>query len=115
MKKPDCILTQPMNACLQDFAVALFFMSCVQLVFLSFESVAKILRCGTFSPKIASYAGVFRGARISSLPKIYTSSPKNACMGGYSENCYKVKYFFGAILFAYLITALARLDRKTDE
>ena len=88
-----------MNACLQDFAVALFFMSCVQLV-LSFESVAKILRCGTFSPKIASYAGVFRGARISSLPKIYTSSPKNACMGGYSENCYKVKYFFGAILFA---------------
>ena len=103
-----------MNACLQDFAVALFFMSCVQLV-LSFESVAKILRCGTFSPKIASYAGVFRGARISSLPKIYTSSPKNACMGGYSENCYKVKYFCGAILFAYLIMALARLDRKTDE
>ena len=103
-----------MNACLQDFAVALFFMSCVQLV-LSFESVAKILRSGTFSPKIASYAGVFRGARISSLPKIYTSSPRNACMGGYSENCYKVKYFFGAILFAYLIMALARLDRKTDE
>jgi len=26
-----------------------------------------------------------------------------------------MKYFFGAILFAYLITARAQLDRKTDE
>ena len=28
--------------------------------------------------ELASHAGVFRGARISSLP----SSPKNACVGG---------------------------------
>ena len=36
---------------------------------------------GTFSgTDIASHAGVFRGARFSSLK---TSSPKNACVGGY--------------------------------
>ena len=29
----------------------------------------------------------------------------------FSKNCYKVKYFFGDILFAYLMAALARLSR----
>ena len=27
------------------------------------------------------------------------------CGTFFSKNCYKVKYFFGAILFAYLMTA----------
>ena len=45
MKQPDCISTQPIKASLQDFAVVLFFMSCIQLMFL------KILRCGTFFTK----------------------------------------------------------------
>ena len=29
----------------------------------------------------------------------------------FAKNCYKVRYVFGDILFAYLIAALARLDR----
>ena len=44
---------------------------------------------------VASHAGVFRGARISSLGSSYffppqgrnTSSPKNACVGGYIQDC----------------------------
>ena len=48
MKQPDCISTQPIKASLQDFAVSLFFMSCIQLMFL------KILRCGTFFTKTAT-------------------------------------------------------------
>ena len=42
--------------------------------------------------RLASHAGVFRGARISSLPTNgvcgegrNTSSPKNDCVGGYTE------------------------------
>ena len=31
---------------------------------------------------VASHAGIFRGARISSLTTRNTSSPKNACVGG---------------------------------
>jgi len=54
MKQPDCISTQPMKASLQDFAVALFFMSCIKLMFLNFESVDEILRCGTFFTKTAT-------------------------------------------------------------
>ena len=38
--------------------------------------------CTVPAKLVASLAGVFRGARISSLPK-NTSSPKNACVGGY--------------------------------
>ena len=36
--------------------------------------------------KVASLAGVFRGDRISSLPK-NTIFPKNACRGGYPKRC----------------------------
>ena len=37
-------------------------------------------------PLLASHGGVFRGARFSSLPTgMETSSPKNACVGGYSS------------------------------
>ena len=46
---------------------------------------------------LASHAGIFRGARISSLSREEgigegrnTSSPKNACVGGYKELEYKV-------------------------
>ena len=40
--------------------------------------------CTVPAKLVASRAGVFRGGRISSLP---TSSPKNACVGGYQTGC----------------------------
>ena len=66
MKQPDCILTQPMKASLQDFAVALFT-----------TDVLKFWVCG-WDPKVWNL---------------------------FYNNRHKVKYFLGAILFGYLITA----------
>ena len=45
------------------------------------------LHSGDTSIQVASHAGVFRGVRLSSIPTNgegpNTSSPKNACVGGY--------------------------------
>ena len=64
--------------------------------------------------KVASHAGVFRGVRFSSLPcgeGWKTSSPKNACLGGYSQGwCTYIRRFYSDICWFFFRPCNLRLN-----